>query len=346
MVLEESRERHRLLLESTHAIPWAADAKTWSFTYVGPQAIELLGYPRDLWLEKDFWIEHLHPEDRAKTIDYCLESLAQRENYEFEYRMIAADGRIVWLQDIVNVVKENGEPVTLRGFMIDITERKLLEELRTNVNAWMINAQEEERRKISRELHDDFGQRLALLAVEIETLSQQMPERTSETVKMMDKLRSQTQKLSTDLHRLSRQLHPAILDQLGLGPAIRSLCSEISEQHGIKLKFSEHDVQDSIPQDIMLCLYRTVQEGLRNIVKHSGAKDAKIELTGSRDAIHLRIVDSGVGFNPIVAGRKGLGLISIEERSRLVRGEVSLKSHPSQGTSIDLKIPLGERPEA
>jgi signal transduction histidine kinase len=90
----------------------------------------------------------------------------------------------------------------------------------------------------------------------------------------------------------------------------------------------------------MLCLYRTAQEGLRNIVKHSGAKDAKVELTGSRDAIHLRIVDSGVGFDPEVASRKGLGLISIEERSRLVRGEVSLKSHPSQGTSIDLKIPL------
>ena len=340
MALAETKERFRRLLESTNAIPWEADAKTWIFTYVGPQAVELLGYPRELWLEKDFWVEHIHPEDRAKTIDYCLKSLAQRTNYEFEYRMLAADGRTIWLHDIVNVVEPDGEPVALRGFMIDITERKSLEESQRNISSRLISAQEEERRKISRELHDDFGQRLALLAVGIQSLSQQMPEPESETVKSMDNLWSQTQKLSTDLHRLSHQLHPAILDQLGLGPAIRSLCSEISEQHGIQIKFTEHQVQDSIPRDISLCLYRTAQEGLRNIVKHSGAKDAKVELTGAPDTIHLRIADQGVGFDPITTNRKGLGLVSIEERIRVVKGEMSLQSRPSHGTCIDLRIPL------
>ncbi len=338
--LEEAKERFRQLVESTNAIPWEADAKTWIFTYIGPQAVELLGYPRELWLEKDFWVEHIHPEDRAKTIDYCLKSLAQRTNYEFEYRMLAADGRTIWLHDIVNVVEPDGEPVALRGFMIDITERKSLEESQRNISSRLISAQEEERRKISRELHDDFGQRLALLAVGIQSLSQQMPEPESETVKSMDNLWSQTQKLSTDLHRLSHQLHPAILDQLGLGPAIRSLCSEISEQHGIQIKFTEHQVQDSIPRDISLCLYRTAQEGLRNIVKHSGAKDAKVELTGAPDTIHLRIADQGVGFDPITTNRKGLGLVSIEERIRVVKGEMSLQSRLSHGTCIDLRIPL------
>ncbi len=126
--LQETKERYRHLLESTSAIPWEADVKTWVFTYIGPQAAKLLGYPLEHWLEEDFWVNHLHPEDREWAIDYCLKATAQRDNYEFEYRMIAADGRSVWLHDIVNVVRQNGEPVTLRGFMIDITERKRVEE--------------------------------------------------------------------------------------------------------------------------------------------------------------------------------------------------------------------------
>ena len=339
MALEEATEHYRQLLESTNAIPWEADAKTWMFTYVGPQAVELLGYPLELWLEKDFWVDHIHPEDRAKTIDYCQKFSAQRENYELEYRMITADGRVIWLEDIVNVMKQEGDPVTLRGFMLDITERKSLEDLQRNTSARLINAQEEERRKIARELHDDFGQRLALLAVNIQGLGQRISEPEFEGAKSLDKLWSQTRKLSTDLHRLSHQLHPAILHQLGLGPAIRSLCNEISEQHGIQIKFTEHEVPASISRDIALCLYRTVQEGLRNIVKHSEAKDAKVELTGGPDTIHLRITDRGVGFDPETTKGKGLGLISIEERIRLVQGEMSLQSRPAHGTCIDLRIP-------
>ena len=339
MALAETKERFRRLLESTNAIPWEADVKTWIFTYVGPQAVELLGYPRELWLEKDFWVEHIHPEDRAKTIDYCLKSLAQRTNYEFEYRMLAADGRTVWVQDIVNVLKQEGEPVALRGFMIDITERKSLEESQRNLRLGLIKAQEEERRKISRELHDDFSQRLALLAVEIHQIGQEISESKIPSTKSVDKLLSQTQELAADLHRLSHQLHPAILDQLGLGPAVKSLCREVSEQYGLLVKFTEHELPAWVSPDIALCLYRTVQEGLRNIVKHSGAKDAEVQLTGDPDTIYLRIADQGVGFDPKTTKKKGLGLVSIEERIRLVKGEMSLQSRPSHGTCIDLRIP-------
>ena len=138
------KERYRQLLESTTAMPWEADARTWMFTYVGPQAVELFGYPRELWLEKDFWVDHIHPEDSAWVVDYCLKSSNQHENYEFEYRMIAADGRSVWLHDVVNVMRQDGAPVTLRGFMIDITERKRAEqalgESEERLRAWMDNS--------------------------------------------------------------------------------------------------------------------------------------------------------------------------------------------------------------
>jgi len=123
--LWQSQERLRLLLETTNAIPWAASAETWQFTYVGPQAKKLLGYPVDAWYQKDFWTSHIHPEDRETTIDFCLKSSSRLRDYEFEYRMIKSDGDIVWLHDIVNVESVDGAPKTLRGFMIDITERKL-----------------------------------------------------------------------------------------------------------------------------------------------------------------------------------------------------------------------------
>ncbi|MCH8055512.1 MAG: CHASE domain-containing protein, partial [Deltaproteobacteria bacterium] len=123
--LRESKENIQRLLETTKAIPWEANAKSWLFTYVGPQAVDLLGYPVDEWYHKDFWTSHIHPEDREYAIDFCLKSSSRLRDYEFEYRMIRSDGDIVWLHDIVNVESVDGAPKTLRGFMIDITERKL-----------------------------------------------------------------------------------------------------------------------------------------------------------------------------------------------------------------------------
>ena len=113
-----------MLLETTHAIPWVGDAKTFQFTYVGPQADELLGYPPDQWYDDNFWPNHIHPDDRHEALDFCLESLSRLDEYELEYRMIAADGSVVWIHDLVNVVREKGEPTVLQGFLIDITERR------------------------------------------------------------------------------------------------------------------------------------------------------------------------------------------------------------------------------
>jgi PAS domain S-box-containing protein len=126
--LHESLENIRRLLESTRAIPWEADATTWQFTYVGPQAVTFLGYPLQQWYEKDFWVSCIYPGDREFAIDFCQKSASRSDSYEFEYRMVAADGRVLWLHDIVSVESVDGEAKTLRGFMIDITERKQAEQ--------------------------------------------------------------------------------------------------------------------------------------------------------------------------------------------------------------------------
>jgi PAS domain S-box-containing protein len=123
----ESEESCRKLTEKVRVIPWEANAVTWNFTYVGPQTEEILGYPSKDWYAENFWIEHIHPEDRKQSIKFCQDSASVLDNYEFEYRMLAADGRVVWLYDIVNVVRNYGQPQLLRGFMIDISDRKQAE---------------------------------------------------------------------------------------------------------------------------------------------------------------------------------------------------------------------------
>ncbi|MBN3924064.1 PAS domain S-box protein [Nostoc sp. NMS4] len=128
IALSTSENRLRQLLETVKVIPWELDLKTWRFTYVGPQAVDLLNYPIAEWYEENFWVNHLHPDDRKNSVRFCQEATARCENHEFEYRMLAADGRVVWLRDIVSVVEEAGTAIGLRGFMFDITDLKLVEE--------------------------------------------------------------------------------------------------------------------------------------------------------------------------------------------------------------------------
>ena len=343
--LRETNERLRLLLETTSAVPWEADARTWRFTYVGPQAVKLLNYPVQQWYEKDFWATHLHPEDRQRAVDFCESSSRKLADYEFEYRMISADGRVVWFHDLVSVVSANGVPTLLRGVMIDITERKQAEEALRELSGRLITAQEQERARIARELHDDVNQRLALLAVELELLGQTPPQSDAETTKHMQNLSAQVRALSSDVHRLSYRLHPSKIEQLGLVVAMKSLCRELSLKHDMRVEFSDRGVHGPIPNDVALCLYRIMQEALANVVKHSGARGASAELVGSPIAIHLRISDSGRGFDPnAVKGEGGLGLLSMQERVHLIGGEIAIDSQPAKGTRINARIPLRPSP--
>ena len=339
--LRKNEERSRLLLESVDIIPWEADAESWFFTYVGPQAVKLLGYPLKQWYENDFWTAHIHPDDREWAVDFCRSFSQHEDKFEFDYRMIAADGRTVWLHDLVSVVRENGKPKLLRGFMVDISDRKRAQETLQELSARLIEAQEEERSRIARELHDDTSQKLALLAIELDQLGQHPPKSTAQLRERAQTLCRHTQDIASEIHNLSRQLHPSILDELGLVTAVRSYCGEISRQHGIQIIFNQDNVSSSISKPVSLCLYRIVQEAVQNVVKHSRAQEAKIELAQRSGMLHLRISDSGVGFDiNSLQGQGGLGLVSMRERLRLVGGKLSIQSQPSQGTQIEVQLPI------
>ena len=259
-----------------------------------------------------------------------------------EYRLRRHDGQYRWLSDI-GVPRFNPDH-SFAGYIgtcTDVTERKLAEESLADIGRKLIEAHEEERTWIARELHDDVNQRMALLAVELDRWNQQLP---PSAVEFHDHIHHAIQRLSdiaTDIQALSHRLHSSKLEFLGIVAAARSFCKELSEQQKVEIDFSHTDIPRSVPKEISLCLFRVLQETLQNAVKHSGVRHIKVELRGTEGEIQLTVSDLGVGFDPQDAiHRRGLGLISMRERMQLVSGEISIKSQPGSGTTIHARVPF------
>ena len=222
----------------------------------------------------------------------------------------------------------------------DITHARQTEETLRDLGGRLITAQEEERSRVARELHDDLNQRMALLSVELEQLSQRMPASQSNLRLSVNNLWERAQEISTEIHRVAYQLHPSKLDHLGLVAAVKSHCLELAAHHEIKIAFKEKGCSGFIPKDVTLCLFRIVQESFRNVIKHSGAREVSVVLEGTADVIHLSVSDNGRGFDlEALESKRGLGLISMRERLRLVGGAILIRS-TSRGTTIEASVPL------
>ena len=203
----------------------------------------------------------------------------------------------------------------------------------------LLQAQEDERRRIAREMHDDWTQRLAVLAIDAAKLEMQL-DPSSNAHGQLQEMRGELVSLSEDVHALSRQLHPSILDDLGLVDALRSECASVTRREDVAVAYRSDDVTDSLPKDVALCVYRVAQEALRNVVKHAGTAEARVSLIRSGRGLILTVQDRGVGFDAAeVRSRAGLGLSSMEERVRLVRGELYVDSKPGQGTTVTVRVP-------
>jgi PAS domain S-box-containing protein len=340
-----NEERLRLLLEMTNILPWEADAENGRFTYLDEKAVKMFGYPAERWYEPGFWASHVHPDDLMRAAAERLNRAREQDSYELEYRMLAADGRTIWLQDIVNVIRRGGQPVSLRGFLIDITERKRMEEALVNLSGRLINAQEEERKRIARELHDDLNQRMALLSIELEQLSQRAQKPRS-LRPLVHSLQTKAKEISAEIHRLSYRLHPSKLDHLGLAAAVESLCDELSRGCKLNVEFRQIGQLKHVPKNVSLCLFRIAQESLRNCVKHSGARRVRIVLEGVGGGVHLSVSDDGRGFDTESGAlERGLGFTSMRERLRLVGGKLRIYSRPSRGTRLEISVPLAGEAE-
>jgi len=207
--------------------------------------------------------------------------------------------------------------------------------------ARLIEAQEKERRRIGRELHDGFTQQLAMFAVELGMLARQVPSKETSVIESILALRERAESLSEDVRHISHQLHPVALEYLGLKSALRSLCAEYTKNSGVHVWFSHRgQTEEVIPPETAICLYRIAQEALRNIVKHSRAKVAWIKISHIPGGVRLCIVDKGVGFCLDSAQKTGLGLVSMKERVQIVHGRIEIKSVPTVGTAIRITLPV------
>jgi signal transduction histidine kinase len=212
----------------------------------------------------------------------------------------------------------------------------------------VLNAQEEERRRIGRELHDDIGQRLSLLAVELQQIKQDPPDSGVEVSRRMDELWKQASEISNDVQVLSHELHSGKLEYLGIAGAMRGFCVEFSEQQSVEIDFRSHDLPNPLPSpEVSLSLFRVLQEALHNASKHSGVRHFEVELRGRPGEIDLTVSDSGSGFDVHEAEEgRGLGLTSMRERVKLVNGELSIESQPNRGTTIRARVSLGSQSDS
>jgi signal transduction histidine kinase len=223
----------------------------------------------------------------------------------------------------------------------DVTRHRQAEEALRNLGGRLINAQEEERSRVARELHDDLNQQVAIMSIQLEQLGQKIPKGRHDLSALVGGLWAKAQEISSEIHRLSYRLHPAKLDHLGLAAAIKSLCDELSEHREIKIEFRQVGFPAVLSREVTLCVFRIAQESLHNVIRHSGAHDAQVLLRKSSRSVHLCVSDTGCGFDMQSSRTKnGLGFISMRERLRLVSGRISIRSQPFSGTQIDIVVPI------
>ena len=261
--------------------------------------------------------------------------------WRFEKRCLHKSGRIVYTESSASLIRNrNGEPQYFVGEVLDTTERKLAEAVLANVSRKLIEAQEQERSRIGRELHDDIGQRLAMVAVQLQQIHEDSLV-LLEARNRMGELKKEISGIADDIQSLSHELHSAKLQYLGIAAALRSFCKEFGEQQKVDIDFNACDLPSPLLPDISLCVFRVLQEALHNSMKHSGVRHFEARLWGTSDEIHLTVKDSGAGFDREAAKEsRGLGLISMEERLKLVNGTLSIESQPKLGTTIHARVPL------
>jgi PAS domain S-box-containing protein len=299
---------------------------------------ELFGFEKSEELNMDRFLQRLHPGDLDAFTQAMTKAVEAGGPYEKDYRIILPDGRTRWIASRGNVEFDaNSKPVLMRGASLDITARKLAEEAAHDLSGRLIQAQEEEQMQLARDLHDDLSQRLALLSIELEMFGQSRPVDREQ----MEEFSAQVKSLSFGVHRLSHELHPATLEQLGLVAALRGFCEEFAQAHEFAIEFADGSVPRTVPKETALCLYRIAQEALHNIVKHSRATAARVKLVMNGGELQLTIYDNGVGFNPkATRANASLGLVSMSERARFVDGRFSVESHTGKGTTVEVRVPL------
>ena len=341
--LRESEARFRLVANASPVLIWMSGTD------------KLCDYFNDPWLQftgrsldqelGNGWAESVHPDDLQRCLETYMTAFDRRESFEMEYRLRRYDGQYRWVYDKgIPRLNSNGAFAGYIGACTDITEHKLAEETLASVSGRLSEAQDQERARIARELHDDISQRLALVAMDLDSQKQNPLATTEELRAAIGATYKRISDLVSDIHAMSHRLHSSKLDSVGLAAAATGFCRELSERQKVRIEFSSGGIPKKVPEAISLCLFRVLQEALQNALKHSGAKQFQVSLLGSENEIQLTICDKGCGFDPDQTLKgTGLGLTSMKERLKLVGGELSIDTQLQRGTTIYARVPLRPR---
>ena len=347
-VVRESENRFRVMADTTPSLVWMCDAQG-KITYLNESRLAFTGLDPNA-APSDTWTGYIHPDDVRNLLDTVSHALKTQQRFSMEYRLRRSDGVYRWMLDVA-APRVNGDG-SFAGFIgsgTDTTDQKLAQQALERISGQLIEAQEKERSRIARDLHDDICQRLALLSMELAQTKRSSSGSPEALKKSLEDIQKHCSEIAGDVQSLSHQLHSSKLDYLGIVTAIRGFCVDFSKQHKVDIEFSESNVPTDLPKDVSLSLFRVAQEALHNAVKYSGVSQFAIELSGMEDVVRLVVSDAGAGFDVGEAKKnRGLGLLSMQERIHLVHGSFSVESKPWQGTRIMAAVPLiaqKERPE-
>jgi PAS domain S-box-containing protein len=343
---QESERLFRALADAAPVMIWMSGTDKLC-TYFNKRWLDFTGRSLDFELGNG-WTRGIHPHDMQGCLEHYNHRFDRRQEFKMEYRLRRHDGEYRWVID--NGVPRYSTDGSFAGYVgscFDITETKQAAEVISSVNARLIEAQEQERTRIARELHDDIGASLAILGVEMLRAGQPVSGTPGRVHAGIPELYEKMQGIARQVSRLSHKLHSPALEYMGMAKAIQIECREFSERFHIPVQCSSRDVPARLDQAIGLSFLRVVQEALHNAAKHSGATKVEVEVALASSVLTLVVRDNGNGFNVEQSQlAPGLGLISMRERMRLVSGDFEIRSQPGQGTEVICRAPLGEIPQA
>jgi PAS domain S-box-containing protein len=345
-VLRESEKRFRVMADSTPSLIWMCDPNGKAI-YLNEQWVAFTGSDKSAGYG-DLWTASVHPEDLASSLETLSQALTDHKPFSNECRLRRKDGVYRWMFGVASPrVNGDGSFAGFIGSAVDVTDQKRAREALEKVSGQLIDAQEKERKRLARELHDDICQRLAMLSLKIEKVTRGWGNGRTPVGDQLEQIWQQCSALTGDVQALSHELHPSILDNLGLATAVKSFCREVSEQSGVVVKFAARNLPDSVPREVSLSVFRVVQEAVHNAIKYSGEKHLEVRLEGESEHLELEISDQGVGFDAAnTKNASGLGLVSMAERIYQVNGTFEIDSQLNAGTRIRARVPVATHAEA